>query len=74
LLILRVSAQQAHTRIRLSLEEGTDRILGAHILGSEAGEVINLFALAIRYGMRAADLKHMLFAYPTSGSKMTRML
>lgn len=47
---------------------------GAHILGSEAGEVINLFALAIRSGIRATDLKHMLFAYPTSGSNMTRML
>jgi glutathione reductase (NADPH) len=56
------------------VEEGTDLILGAHILGSEAGEVINLFALAIRSGMRATDLKHMLFAYPTSGSNMTRML
>jgi glutathione reductase (NADPH) len=56
------------------VEEGTDRILGAHILGSEAGEVINLFALAIRSGMRATDLRHMLFAYPTSGSNMSRML
>jgi glutathione reductase (NADPH) len=56
------------------VEEGTDCILGAHILGSEAGEVINLFALAIRSGMHATDLKHMLFAYPTSGSNMARML
>jgi glutathione reductase (NADPH) len=46
----------------------------AHILGSDAGEVINLFALAIRSGMRATDLQHMLFAYPTSGSNLTRML
>jgi hypothetical protein len=47
-----------------SVEEGTDRILGAHIQGSEAGEVINLLALGIRSGMLATDLKHMLFAYP----------
>jgi glutathione reductase (NADPH) len=59
---------------KVLVEESTDRILGAHILGSEAGEVINLFALAIRSGMRATDLKHMLFAYPTSGSDVTRML
>jgi glutathione reductase (NADPH) len=59
---------------KVLVEEGTDRILGAHILGSEAGEVINLFALAIRSGMRATELKHMLFAYPTSGSNMSRML
>jgi len=59
---------------KVLVEEGTDHILGAHILGSEAGEVINLFAVAIRSGMRATDLKHMLFAYPTSGSNMARML
>ena len=59
---------------KVLVEESTDRILGAHILGSEAAEVINLFAVAIRSGMRATDLKHTLFAYPTSGSNLTRML
>jgi glutathione reductase (NADPH) len=59
---------------KVLVEEGTDRILGAHILGSEAAEVINLFAVAIRSGMHATDLKHTLFAYPTSGSTVTRML
>ena len=65
---------ETYSGYKVLVEEGTDRILGAHILGSEAGEVINLFALAIRSGMRATDLKHVLFAYPTSGSNMTRML
>jgi glutathione reductase (NADPH) len=65
---------ETYSGYKVLVEEGTDRILGAHILGSEAAEVINLFALAIRSGMRATDLKHMLFAYPTSGSNMTRML
>jgi glutathione reductase (NADPH) len=65
---------ETYSGYKVLVEEGTDLILGAHILGSEAGEVINLFAIAIRSGMRATDLKHMLFAYPTSGSNMTRML
>ena len=65
---------ETYSGYKVLVEESTDRILGAHILGSESGEVINLFALAIRSGMRATDLKHMLFAYPTSGSNMTRML
>jgi len=59
---------------KVLVEEDTDRILGAHILGSEADEVINLFTLAIRSGIRATDLKHVLFAYPTNGSNVTRML
>src|ERR1019366_1624854 len=65
---------ETHSGYKVLVEEDTDCILGAHILGSEAGEVINLFAIAIRSGMRATDIKHMLFAYPTSGSNMTRML
>src|ERR1700681_1424069 len=65
---------EAYSGYKVLVEKDTDRILGAHILGSDAGEVINLFALAIRSGMRATDLQHMLFAYPTSGSNLTRML
>src|ERR1700687_534451 len=55
-------------------EEGSDRILGAHLLGGEAEEVINLFALAIRSGITATGLKHTLFAYATKGSDLTHML
>jgi glutathione reductase (NADPH) len=65
---------ETHSGHKVLVEEGTERILGAHLLGSEASEVINLFALAIRFGLRATDVKHMLLAYPTSGSNVTRML
>jgi glutathione reductase (NADPH) len=65
---------ETYSGYKVLVEESTDLILGAHLLGSEAGEVINLFAVAIRSGMRATDLEHTLFAYPTSGSNMTRML
>ena len=56
------------------VEEGTDRILGAHLLGSHAEEVINLFGLAMRSGMSATELKDTLFAYPTHGSNVAYML
>jgi glutathione reductase (NADPH) len=59
---------------KVMVEEGTDRILGAHLLGSEAGEVINLFAFAIRSGIRATDLKHTIFSYPTHSSDVPYML
>jgi glutathione reductase (NADPH) len=65
---------EIHSGYKVLVEDGTDRILGAHVLGAEAGEVINLFAIAIRSKMQASDLRHMLFAYPTSGSNMARML
>ncbi len=59
---------------KVLVEEGSDRILGAHLLGPEAGETINLLAFAIRSGLRAPDLSHMIFAYPTHASDIPYML
>jgi glutathione reductase (NADPH) len=56
------------------VEEGTDRVLGAHLLGPHAEEVINLFALAIRHELTARALAHTIYAYPTSGSDVAYML
>jgi glutathione reductase (NADPH) len=65
---------EKYSGFKILVEEGTDHILGAHLLGNEAEEVINLFGLAMRSGMRAADLKHMVYAYPTRGSDVPYML
>ena len=65
---------ETYSGYKVLVEEGTDRILGAHTLGSAAAEVINVFAVAIRSGIPATDLKHTLFAYPTTGSMVPRML
>jgi glutathione reductase (NADPH) len=59
---------------KVLIEEGTDRIVGAHVLGPHAEEVINLLAVAIRFRIPARDLKEVLFAYPTSGSDVRFML
>src|SRR5262245_21175673 len=56
------------------VENGSDRILGAHLLGPHADEVINLFALAIRHGLTATDLQHQIYTYPTSGSDLPYMV
>ena len=56
------------------IEEGTEKILGAHLLGAQAEELVNIFALAIRTGPRASDLERAIFAYPTHGSDLSFML
>jgi glutathione reductase (NADPH) len=63
-----------HTAFKTLVEEGTERILGAHLLGLHTEEVINLFALAIRTGLRASDLKQMVYAYPTNASDVSYMI
>ncbi|MBB6204563.1 glutathione reductase (NADPH) [Paraburkholderia fungorum] len=59
---------------KVLIEEGTDKILGAHLVGPRVDEVINVFALAIRQGITAADLKATIFAYPTGASDIGYML
>ena len=56
------------------VEEDTDRILGAHLVGPHAEEVINLFGVAIRHGLTAKDLQTTMFAYPTGASDIGYML
>jgi len=64
----------AHTGFKTLVEDGTGRILGAHLLGPHAEEIINIFGLAIRAGLSARNLKDMVFAYPTSASDIGYML
>jgi hypothetical protein len=56
------------------VEEGTGQILGAHIVGPHADEVINLFGLAIRHNLTARDLQTTMFAYPTGASDIGYMV
>ncbi|PHK93355.1 pyridine nucleotide-disulfide oxidoreductase [Pseudoroseomonas rhizosphaerae] len=59
---------------KLLVAPGSGLILGAHLLGPEAPEVINVFALAMRAGMTADDLSRMMTAYPSGGSNIASML
>jgi glutathione reductase (NADPH) len=56
------------------VDEDDGRILGAHLVGPHADEVINLFALAIRHDLTVDDLKSTMFAYPSGASDVGYML
>lgn len=59
---------------KVLVDEETGRILGAHLVGPQAEETINLFALAMRAGLTGADLRSLLFAYPTHASDIAYMV
>ena len=63
-----------YSAFKVLIEEKSERILGAHLLGAHAEETINLFGLAIRAGLTARDLREMIYAYPTHASDITHML
>jgi glutathione reductase (NADPH) len=59
---------------KLLINTATDTVIGAHMLGPEYAEVINIFALAIKLGLTTGQLKSMTPAYPTVGSDLGSML
>jgi glutathione reductase (NADPH) len=59
---------------KVLIDEVNGHILGAHLLGPNADELINLFTLAIRAGMTADEIKKTIFAYPTRASDVAHML
>ena len=59
---------------KVLIDEESDLVLGAHLVGPHVEEVINVFAFAIRHGLTVTDLKNTIFAYPTGASDIGDML
>jgi len=51
--------------VKVLSDKSTDRILGTHIIGSCAGELINEAVLAQEYGASAEDVARVCHAHPT---------
>ncbi|MBV72013.1 MAG: dihydrolipoyl dehydrogenase [Myxococcales bacterium] len=51
--------------VKVLAEVGTDRILGAHIIGPNAGDLIAEIALAIEFGASSEDVARSCHAHPT---------
>ena len=65
---------ERYSGFKTLIDEQTGRIFGAHLLGPDAAETINLFALAIRKGLTSADLKDVIYSYPTVASDVPYMI
>ena len=65
---------ERYSGFKTLIDEQTGRILGAHLLGPDAAEIIDIFALAIRKGLTSADLKDVIYSYPTVASDVPYMI
>lgn len=59
---------------KVIIDETNDRIVEAYILGPNAEEAINIFAAVIRLGLKASDIKKLVFTYPTTCLDIRYML
>jgi glutathione reductase (NADPH) len=59
---------------KIIVDQANDRILGAHFVGHAGQELVNIFGLAMRFGVTSSQIKEYLYAYPTFSSDIKHML
>jgi glutathione reductase (NADPH) len=59
---------------KVVIDKNTDRILGAHLLGHAAEELIHIFALAIKHGITATEIRDSVYGFPTFSADIRSML
>lgn len=59
---------------KIIINQRTDEIVGAHILGPEAVETINIFAMAINAKITTTSLKSTIFTYPSWANDIKKMI
>jgi len=59
---------------KVIVEKDSKRILGAHLVGHGAEEVIHLFAFAMKHGVNAEQLAATVYGYPTFSSDLKFMV
>ncbi|HCX98911.1 MAG TPA: NAD(P)/FAD-dependent oxidoreductase [Bacteroidales bacterium] len=59
---------------KVIIDNSSNLILGAHIIGPNAEETINVFAVAMQAGMKAKDLKTIPLVFPSASSDIVKMV
>jgi glutathione reductase (NADPH) len=64
-----------HTKMMMKLVvcAKTDRVLGLHVVGPDAGEIVQGFAVALRAGVTKAQLDATIGIHPTAAEELVTM-
>ena len=67
------AGRQDRTLMKLIVDETTRRVLGCHIVGPEAGEMIQLAAIAVKMGATKEDFDRTVAVHPTAAEELVTM-
>ena len=68
-----ISGRQEKTFMKLVVDKVTDRVLGAHMLGPDAGEIMQGIGVAIVAGATKADFDATIGIHPTAAEEFVTM-
>jgi len=68
-----LSGREELSLLKLVVDATTDRVLGVHMVGPEAGELIQGFAVALNCGATKSDFDRTLGIHPTLAEEFVTM-
>ena len=68
-----LSGGQERTIMKLVVDGKTDRVLGVHILGEDAGEMAQLLGIAVKMRATKADFDATMAVHPTGAEELVTM-
>lgn len=68
-----MSGSQERTLMKLIVEQGSERIIGIHMVGADAGEILQGLAVAVTAGATKTDFDRTIGIHPTAAEEFVTM-
>jgi glutathione reductase (NADPH) len=68
-----LSGVDERTLMKLLVDQKTDKVIGCHMVGADAGEIIQGLAVAIKAGATKADFDNTIGIHPTAAEEFVTM-
>lgn len=68
-----LSGREDRTVMKLVVDKQSDRVLGVHILGDDAAEIIQAAAIAVTMGATKADFDRTVAVHPTAAEELVTL-
>jgi glutathione reductase (NADPH) len=68
-----ISGRDEKTLMKLVVDMKTDKVLGVHILGDDAAEIVQLAAIALKLGATKADFDKTMALHPSAAEELVTL-
>lgn len=68
-----LSGREERTIMKLVVDQATQKVLGVHMLGPDAGEIAQMAAIALRLGATKADFDATMALHPSAAEELVTM-
>ncbi len=68
-----ISGRNERMLMKLVVDRATDRVLGCHVLGPDAAEIVQMAAVALQLGARKSDFDATIALHPSAGEELVTL-